>query len=743
MRVVALALFLCTAGETLNPVERVVGLVSALKAKIQSDGKAEQAVYDKYACWCEKTTGRKTAAIEDSKTLISELSSSIVNLKGRLGSSGAEIQNLNKQIAENNEAQKSAEALRKKENTDYLKTKGALEQGIANLEKAIKVLGDATTSQQRSHLTSSHPTTADEDAAMVETRMLTVAAGVRSALTLYAKHNTEDMDLRKDDFANVKTFLSSPAAWVQTGVTSPHKAEYTTQSTAIQGILKDMHDSFQRDLVDANEEETQKKTDFDSLMETKRADLALLQKTLTKKNAQQGDDSKQLSDDEAERKETQKQLDTDEAFLDTTTESCKKKADEWAERSRLRSEELAGINQAIDILTSPEAKATFATADTTFIQTASKQTDSERTEAYNILKSYAKKTDNIRLAMLASKVYMGTSWHFDSVIKDIEKMIEKLRVEEQSDVEHRDWCQGERNSANSANEVLEYDKTELKNAIKRAKAKSDEMATERTKTRGEMTDLTKDMDEALKVRNQENAAFKNAIKADADSVSLIASAIEALSKFFSKNALLAKHLKVKKVKQDPEYSENEDTAPETWTSGGDYKGRGSENTGIVAILGMIKEDLENEMKVAREEEAAADASYRKLLGESTASMDAMDKKVVDLSAGIADKSKYMTDTQAVWDNKDDSKDATDDYLTDLKANCDWIEDQFTNRKKQRKDEIAGLEQAKGALAGMKSSGLMTKSHVVEKKATSVDDELKQLDESEKSFGLSFLQRRLA
>merc|ERR1719217_571179 len=685
MRVVTLALFLCTAGETLNPVERVVELVSALKAKIQSDGKAEQAVYDKYACWCEKTTGRKSAAIEDAKTLISELSSSIVNLKGRLGSSGAEIQNLNKQIAENNEAQKSAESLRKKENTD-------------NLKKAIKVLGDATTSQQRSHLTSSHPTTADEDAAMVETRMLTVAAGVRSALALYAKHNTEDMDLRKDDFANVKTFLSSPAAWVQTGATSPHKAEYTTQSTAIQGILKDMHDSFQRDLVDANEEETQKKADFDTLMETKRADLALLQKTLTKKTAEQGDDAKQLSDDEAERKETQKQLDTDEAFLDTTTESCKKKADEWAERSRLRSEELAGINQAIDILSSPEAKATFATADTTFIQTASKQTDSERTEAYNILKRYAKKTDNVRLAMLASKVYMGTQWHFDSVIADIEKMIEKLRVEEQSDIEHRDWCQSERNSANSANEVLEYDKTELKNAIKRAQAKSDEMATERTKTRGEMTDLTKDMDEALKVRNQENAAIK------------------ALSKFFQKNALLAKHLKVKKVKQDPEYTENEDTAPETWTNGGDYKGRGSENTGIVAILGMIKEDLENEMKVAREEEAAADAAYRKLLGESTASMDAMDKKVVDLTAGIADKSKYMTDTRAVWDNKDDSKGATDDYLADLKANCDWIEDQFTNRKKQRKDEIAGLEQAKGALAGMKSSGLMTKSHVVEKKA---------------------------
>ena len=71
---------------------------------------------------------------------------------------------------------------------------------------------------------------------MVETRMLTVAAGVRSALALYAKHNTEDMDLRKDDFANVKTFLSSPAAWVQTGVTSPHKAEYA--GTGVTGLCR-------------------------------------------------------------------------------------------------------------------------------------------------------------------------------------------------------------------------------------------------------------------------------------------------------------------------------------------------------------------------------------------------------------------------------------------------------------------------------------------------------------------------
>merc|ERR1719271_1209796 len=183
------------------------------------------------------------------------------------------------------------------------------------------------------------------------------------------------------------------------------------------------------------------------------------------------------------------------------------------------------------------------------------------------------------------------------------------------------------------------------------------------------------MANALDLRNEENSDFKAALKADADAVNLITQAIEALSRFFSKNSLLAKHITVKKVK-DPEYTENEDTAPEAKFS--DSKSRGSENTGIVAILGMIKEDLENE------------------------------KKVTDLENGMADKSKLVADTTAVYDDKDATKGATDGYLSDLKANCDWIEDQFENRKTQRKSEINGLEQAKGSLAGMKSGALVSK-----------------------------------
>jgi hypothetical protein len=732
MHVVILALFACTVAETTNPVQRVVELVQNLKTKIKEDGKKEQVVYDKYACWCEKTTERTTAAIAEAKALIEDRSTYILEAKGRLGSAGAEIANLKKQIAENLEAQGSAESLRKKENTDYLATKGALEQGISNLDKAITVLGAATSSKGASHLSGSHPELGVmETSAVVETRMLTVAAGVRSAMRLYAKHNDDDMNLRSEDFAVVKNFLSSPGAYVQMG--SPHKGEYQSQSQGIQGILKDMHDSFQRDLADAIEEEKAKLADYTGLMKTKREDEVLLKSTLTKKDTSEGDDTKGLADANTEREETQAQLKTDEALLETTTTSCKAKANEWAERSRLRSEELAGINEAIDILTSPDAMATFATADSTFVQTRSVQTDSSQTKAYNILKDTASKTQNVRLAMLASKVYTGEGSHFDKVIEDIEKMISKLRDEEQSDIDHKDWCETERNKANTQNEDLEYAKDSLDKGMKRSGSKIAELNKEHAATQQDMKDLKKEMEDALDVRNAENAAFKESIKADTDAVTLLTKAIEALSKFYEKNSLLQK--------QDPEYTTDENKPPEAeFTSA---TSSGSVNTGIVSTLGGIKEDLVNEMKVARTEEAEADASYRKLLQESQDAMDAMEQKCVDLKASVAEENKLISDLQETFDDKQAQKDATDAYLDDLKENCDWIMNEFENRKKQRKDELAGLDDAKSALAGMKSA-LVTKKSVVTKGQTQsqsrVADALADLDNSEKQLGMSFLQR---
>merc|ERR1719335_300310 len=187
------------------------------------------------------------------------------------------------------------------------------------------------------------------------------AAALRKALKLYTKNGNR---LTMQDTAAMRGFLGAPVSMLQ----SPHKGAYETQSGAIQGILADMMDSFTRDYASNDEEETAKQKDFDALMKTKTDDLKKLEKALTDKTMNEGDDVKQLATDQKEREETEDELKATEEFLETTIDACKSKADEWAERSRLRTEELAGMNEAIDILTSDTAKGTFTTAVDTFVQ---------------------------------------------------------------------------------------------------------------------------------------------------------------------------------------------------------------------------------------------------------------------------------------------------------------------------------------------------------------------------------------
>jgi len=719
MRVVALFFVsaLATAG-TQTPMDRVVELIEGLKAKIVADGAAEQTVYDKYACWCEETTARKAAAIEDAKILIEELSKNILELKGRLGTYQAEIAKLEKDIKDTTEEINKAEEMRTKEHEEYIKKKGDMEHALENLIKAIDTLTKGTTFEKSAGQK-------DIDASMVkagvkteeEVALMGVAAGLRSALSVY-----NSVSLKTADVSPIKSFLSNSGGALVQEHANPATQTYNAQSGVIQGILSQMKDDFEKELGTSAEEEAAAQEAHDKLMETKRADLALLEATLVKTKKSQGEDTMQLAEDQEERSETQLQLKADEKFFDETKKSCSAKAEQWSGRSRSRTEELAAIDEAIGILTSPEAKATFANSTSTFfLQMSEVESGPKRVAAFNLLKKLAQNSHSLQLATIAASVQ--TQGHFDQVIKDIDLMIKNLRDEEKADIEHRDWCESETKSAEFKNENLQYDQDQLTQKIERADNQKVKLEEEVAKTDEEKNMTLTAMAEALATRNSENAAFKQALKDDSDAVALISQAIEVLSGYYS---LLQK--------KQPEYKSNPDTPPETFE--GDYEGRKSEGGGIIAILSMIKEDIEKEMKVASEEEAEALKAYEALRADSQATVDALDAKIVSLGQDIAGKMKEIADLESVKQNKADSEAATDAFLTDLGPNCDWVDKYFDSRMSKRKAEMEGLQEAKAILAGAESEGPA----LITQHAT-VDEELKDLDETEKKFQRSFLQQR--
>merc|ERR550537_2117896 len=64
-----------------KPVTKVVKLIEELKLKIIQDGKIEQNMYNKYACWCETTSARKAKAIHKAMADIKMLGSKILEMK--------------------------------------------------------------------------------------------------------------------------------------------------------------------------------------------------------------------------------------------------------------------------------------------------------------------------------------------------------------------------------------------------------------------------------------------------------------------------------------------------------------------------------------------------------------------------------------------------------------------------------------------------------------------------------------
>merc|ERR1719353_2409778 len=641
----------------------------------------EQKLYDKYACWCETTTARKADAIDDGKAVI-----------------GSEIAELEASIAEANEAMAKATKIREKENSDYQEEKAYMETTLTSLHAAIEVLGGAGTKKMM---------------------LLKAASMVRTAILDSPKLDA----LSADKLRLMKTFFEDPVAMIQEPVDyydkkAQAKASYSPQSATIMGILKDMYDTFGADLEKSNQEESDKQKSFEDLMAQKQKQVADWSAEVTDKEGQKAEKATMLSEAEELLSATQTQLKTDEDFFETARDSCKAKSDEWDERSRLRTEQLDGIEKALKILTSDEARATFAASATrtqdTFGTEGSREMDATATQkmsvgdvdflqmqeienqlaqmprekAYRaIKKAMGHDSKNLRLARIAVSVRTATQGHFDEVIAEIDRMIELLAEEGKEDIEQRDWCIAEQNNQTNHKENLEYAISQLQAKITAAEEKKAALEAEKEDTMKKKADLIQAMDEALADRTAENEAFAGAKQDDLNAIELLGQAIEALSAYGTNNALL----------QQPDFKVSEDQAPDASFSGKDnYK---NAQGGIVSLLTQIKENLEIEIGVATKAEAGATMDYEKLKADADATIKSYEEQIVALDASISDTDAEITSLTETKEDVEGEHKTTVEYLAKIEPNCEWIKAAFTKRAELRTKEADGLREAKAILAG--------------------------------------------
>jgi hypothetical protein len=700
--------------DDMTPVNRVLNLIKNLEKEVEKDGKMEQKSYDKYACWCESTLERKAKDIADAKVKIEKLTEHIQHLKGDLGGHSAEIASLKKWISENEAAQKDATDVRDKEYAAFEAEKTENEQCTGALEAAIKVLTGAGTFIQ------------GKKAGFLEmhdAQLLGVAADLRRVL----KQAVVGKLTSEEDLSVLTRFVERPqdftprtsGSLAQVNRHNPF-GEYAPQSTQIQGILKGMYDAFTADIEKDNAEEADKQKGFEAFIATKQKELATLKETLKNQELDEALKAKDEADSQTERDDTQAQLAADEEFFEITKETCRVKAQEWSERSRLRSEELVGIGQAIAIIDSPESRAIFANSSTTLLElpdskppaflqidgvsahysVAKTATTSRRALVYAKLRSAAGKSGNLDLARIAAVVKMGG--HFDKVIVMIEDMIALLRKEEARDIMHRDLCQNgqTKNALDMAEDGHIMEKTAA--AIDELNMKVKLMQEEIKELERAISDTEMDMEERLEMRNKEQYAFEQSVKDDVAAIDIVNKAIVALSAFYKKNKIDIALLGVRKQPPGgPEYTVDSDKAPElAWGGeGGAYGGRKSDTGGLLAIMEMIVTDIENEVATARKDDAAAEAEYEKERAAMKAALDSQMATKVATEQAVADANLMIAEKQALYAQTEEELGVQKSLMATLATDCKWVTTNFESRRTKRKTEMDGLADAKAILAG--------------------------------------------
>merc|ERR1719171_2022003 len=406
--------------------------------------------------------------------------------------------------------------------------------------------------------------------------------------------------------------------------------------------------------------------------------------------------------------------------------ACTAKSDEWSERVRARTEELAGIEKALEILTGDDAKALFNKAikpgmEVTFIQQHS-QVELPRNKAYSTLKHAAAKAKSLRLMAIAQNLKVGGN--FDAVTGEIDKMMEVIKQEERDDIRKKDWCKEEIHKNEQEAARYEY-KVEKKDAlIGRLRHKLEEMEQTLLTTVEEIMQTKKDIKEMEDTRKAEHAEYQQAKSDDEAAVQLLGAAIESMSAFYKNN----KVIELVQTGKQPTFAVSEDQAPDaTFSSAGKS---GGESKGILSIMTMIKEDLEDEITNGVKTEKQTQKDFEAQLKSAKTLVEDLTLKKTNLESDIASTNDEINDSTVAKEDNQGLLSEEKDYLMSIKPDCDFMLNNFQSRRDARAQEVQGLIDAKGMLLGAAPPAMV-------QRASFDDADLQRQDFA----SVSFLQRK--
>jgi chromosome segregation ATPase len=151
------------------------------------------------------------------------------------------------------------------------------------------------------------------------------------------RHLVDTMNLVDEDRQALGAFLEGPS-W---------GAGYVPQSGQITGILKTMDDEMSAALHEAIEEEDSRRIKYKNPADALNKEIESCTAAIGEKTKKIGDTGVAIVQTKDDLDDTQKDLADDKKFLEDLEKGCATKTAEWQERCKMRSGEIAALQDTI------------------------------------------------------------------------------------------------------------------------------------------------------------------------------------------------------------------------------------------------------------------------------------------------------------------------------------------------------------------------------------------------------------
>jgi len=660
------------AAENVNPIQKVLEMLSGLQAKIVQEGEAAQHVYSEFSEWCEDRSHEIRFEIKTAKAEIEQVKAVIEKESSTTDAMDAKIDGLSATISEDEADSKAAAAIRANEHSIFAGQEKELSDAVDVLHRAIGIIEQEL--QSGSSFLQTETTSATNFAhilsLMVQASSLSTqdASALTALLQSSSDAGSADQDSEDDS-----------------GVGAPDAAAYENQSGGVLETMQGILTKAQTGLDEARATETKEKNDYELFK------LALDDKVKAATN--ELDDSKKNKAEAEERRATAegdlavtvKDLASDVATLEDLHHECMSRATDFEEEVASRGQELKALAAAKKIIaettSGAEQQSYGAAAAASFVQVRMQRTadhaDLTDFKLVRFMRHFAMLQKSASLLDLAQRVSAAvehsTSTGEDPFVKVkglITSMVERLTREAEAEASKKEYCDKEMAETKANKEDKEDAVEKLSTRIDKMNAESKKLKEAGAILQKGLAELARSCAEAGQLRQEEHAAFL-------ENKSQMEQGLEGI-----KAAL--------KVLRDYYAADDVDRGHEA------AEGAGS---GILGLLEVAESDFSSGLSgmVQSEADAASEYDQNSKEAEVTQAAKEQDLKYKTKEAKALDKS--VAEASGDRDSVQTELDAINEYYAKVKEECIAKSEPYAERKARREAEIAGLKEALEILDG--------------------------------------------